>query len=111
MNNVDPMNNEDPTNNIDSMNNDPMPPQDGGQGMSVAGMVLGIVSVVCCGLIGIICGVVGVILSGLALKDNKPGRGMAIAGVACSIVGIVGGIIYLTFYAATFLPYFNFRTY
>lgn len=95
--------------NANPMNNMGEPQQEGSKGMSIAGMVLGIVSVVCCGLIGIICGVVGVILSALALKENKPGRGMAIAGVACSLVGIVGGIIYLIFYATSVVPLLNFK--
>lgn len=89
---------------VDGM--DMQPPQQGGKGMSIAGMVLGIVSIVCCGLIGIICGVVGLVLSIIALKNNKPGRGMAIAGLVCSAVGVVAGVIYLIFYATTAFPYF-----
>lgn len=84
-------------------------PEQGGKGLSVAGMVLGIVSIVCCGLIGIICGIVGLVLSIVALKNNRPGRGMAIAGLVCSAVGVVAGIIYLIFYATTLLPAFNFN--
>lgn len=93
--------------NTDPMNNMGEPQQNGSSGMSIAGMVLGIVSIICCGGLGIVCGIVGVILSALALKDNKPGRGMAIAGVVCSLVGIVGGIIYLIFYATSILPFLN----
>lgn len=97
-------------NNANPMNNDMEKLQpEGSMGMSIAGMVLGIVSIICCGIIGIICGIIGVILSALALKDNKPGRGMAIAGVACSVVGIVGGIIYLIFYATSVVPLLNFK--
>ena len=98
-------------NDMEPMNNAPMPPQEGSKGMSIAGMVLGIVSIVCCGLIGIICGIVGVILSGVALKNNQPGRNMAIAGAVCSIVGIVSGIIWLVFYSASLLPMINYRLY
>ena len=85
-----------------------MQPQ-GGKGLSVAGMVLGIVSIVCCGLLGIICGIVGLVLSLVALKNNRPGRNMAIAGLACSAVGIVAGIVYLIFYATTLFPMFNMK--
>lgn len=99
---------EENMNNMGAMNYTSDPQQNGSMGMSIAGMVLGIVSIVCCGIIGVICGIVGVILSVLALKDNKPGRGMAIAGVACSIVGVVGGIIYLIFYATSILPFLKF---
>lgn len=59
--------------NANPMNNAEALQQEGSKGMSIAGMVLGIVSIICCGLIGIICGIVGVILSALALKQNKPG--------------------------------------
>lgn len=84
-------------------------PEQGGKGLSVAGMVLGIVSIACCGFIGIICGIVGLVLSIVALKNNRPGRGMATAGLVCSVVGVVIGIIYLIFYATTLVPVLNFN--
>ena len=62
-------------------------------GLSVAGMIVGIVSIIfnfyC------ITGVIGLILSFLGLKKSKEtgaGKGMSIAGIICSIVGIVIGI-------------------
>lgn len=62
-------------------------------GLSVAGMIVGIISIIfnfyC------ITGVVGLILSIVGLKKSKEtgaGKGMSIAGIICSIIGIVIGI-------------------
>lgn len=81
-----------------------------GAGFSIAGMVLGIISLLCCGYIGAICAIVGLILSGLALKNQAAGRGMAIAGLVCSIVGLATAIIYLVIYSTAALgtiPFLN----
>ena len=67
------------------------------KGLSIAGMVLGIVGCVfsftgCLFMLGIIVSLVGLVLSAVALKncsDGKAdGRGMAIAGLSTSIVGL-----------------------
>lgn len=99
---------EENMNNRETMNDSFTPSENGGMGMSIASMVLGIVSIVCCGAIGIICGIVGIVLSTLALKGNKPGHGMAVAGLTCSIIGVLGGIVYLIFYATSILPFLMF---
>ena len=71
------------------------------QGLSIAGMVLGIVGLEislggCTALEGIICGVVGIILSGIAFKKcgegTQGGKGMAIAGLATGIIAVLYGI-------------------
>lgn len=70
-----------------------VPEPEEGPGYAVAGMVCGILSIVCCicfspylpGLLAIVGGVFSII----ALVKHKPGRGMAIAGLVCSIVGIL----------------------
>lgn len=97
--------------NTDPMNNMGEPQQNGSAGMSIAGMVLGIVSLVCrmrgWGIVfSFVCGIVGIIFSALALKGNKPGRGMAIAGLVCSLVGTVGVISFLILYSS--LSFFRF---
>lgn len=68
-----------------------MPQQEGSKGFAIAGMVLGIISIVCCcsWYIGGICGIVGLVLSIIALVKKLPGRGMAIAGVICSVIGLL----------------------
>ena len=63
---------------------------DGGQGMAIASMILGIVSIVlCCAwYISLICAVAGIVLGVL---HNKKGAksGMDTAGIVCSVIGIV----------------------
>jgi uncharacterized membrane protein len=70
-------------------------------GLAVAGMVVGICSLVLGWLYVIPC-IVGIVLSGIGLsrisKSNgtKAGRGMAIAGLVCGIVGLAfWGLIFL----------------
>ena len=63
-------------------------------GLQIASLVLGILSIVlacCTSYIGSIFGIVGLILAILGNKENKNGIGTA--GFVCSIVGIVLGII------------------
>ena len=64
----------------------------GGSGLAIASMVLGIVALVmscCVYFISIPCAVVGVVLGAVSLAGQKPGKGMAIAGIVCSIVSLV----------------------
>lgn len=71
----------------------------GGAGMSIASMVLGIVALVSCCIwwISIPCGVIGIVLAVLSLKGQKPGRGMAIAGLVCAIIGLIPAILLVAF--------------
>jgi multisubunit Na+/H+ antiporter MnhB subunit len=61
--------------------------------------VLGIISLVCCGVIGVIVGAVNWFLASSALKEINAapgtygGRGMVKAGLILSIIGVVLGII------------------
>ena len=61
-------------------------------GMSIAGLVLGIVACVFAWLvplIGVACGIVGIILSVKGKKASAPGKtGMAVAGLVLSIIGL-----------------------
>lgn len=80
-----------------SMNGQPMgnpygqPQPQGSQGFAIAGMVLGIISLVCCcsGYIALAAGVVGLVLSIVSLVQKRPGKGMAITGIVCSAIAIV----------------------
>ncbi len=85
-------------NNGYNMNGQPMgnpygqPPQgQGGQGMAIAGMVLGIISLVCCcsGYFALVIGIVGFVLSLIVLVQKKPGKGMAIAGIICASIAVI----------------------
>ena len=64
-----------------------------GNGLAIAGMVLGIVGLVglCIWYIGLPCAIVGLILSILARKKSKvtgTGGGMAMAGIICSVIAL-----------------------
>ena len=68
-------------------------------GLAIAGLVLGIVSLVFCWVpfLGIIAGVVGLILSVMGRKNCAPNQaGMATAGLVLSIVGIVLSGVFTT---------------
>lgn len=62
----------------------------GGVGFSVASLVLGIVSMLLFWtmVIGIPTGVIGLSLGGYALYRQNQGKGMAIAGLVCSIIAL-----------------------
>jgi|GEM_PF-953689 hypothetical protein len=78
------------------------------KGLAIAGMVLGIVSLVFffAWFIGLVCCIVGVSLSGVALSRiskgsaDPDGKGMAIAGLVTSIVSIVFYIFFIIFVVA-----------
>jgi len=84
-----------------SMNGQPVnnaynqPQQQGSQGMAIAGMVLGIISLVCCclGWIAAVLAVVSLVLSIISLVQHKPGKGMAICGIVCAAISLVLVII------------------
>jgi hypothetical protein len=68
-------------------------------GQAIASMVLGI-----CSLVlwygGIVTGVLGLIFGAVSLKHCQPrgpkrGRGMAIAGIVCSILALIGWVLIL----------------
>lgn len=67
------------------------------KGLSIASMVLGIIALVffCFVYICIPCGIISIILGGIALATKKAGKGMAIAGLVCSIIGIAIYVICL----------------
>lgn len=70
---------------------EPMPSSNEGQAFAIAGMVLGIVSLVCCclGEISLIMAIVGLVLSIISIVKKKPGKGMAVAGIICASLSLV----------------------
>lgn len=84
---------------MQSMPSTPPPAQPpAGNGMAIAGMVLGIISAATCWIwclpfIAVGCGIVGIILSVVALNQSKAkggaGKGQAVAGLVCGIAGTV----------------------
>lgn len=64
--------------------------------MAIASLVLGIISLVLSffglGMISVITSIIGIILGVLGRKDTEK-KGMATAGLVCSIIALVLGII------------------
>ena len=73
-------------------------PQTESKGLSIASMVLGIIALVlfCIPFVCFPCGIISVILGGVSLAGKKAGKGMAVAGLVCSLVAIS---IYIILYA------------
>ncbi len=71
----------------------------GSSAASVASMILGIASIVCCcsAIIPIGCGIAAIIL---AVRERNQGRGnnMATAGLVCGIIGLVLGVLALCYW-------------
>ncbi len=79
---------------------EPQQQQSQGNGMAVAGLVLGILGLVflwipflgwILALLGIIFGAVG---NGKANKIGGKGKGMAVAGLVMGVLGLIGGIAF-----------------
>lgn len=73
-------------------------PQKGTNVKAILALVFGILSILTCccyGVVSIILGIVGIVMAVLAKKENM-GQfpGMAIAGLVCSIIGILLGVAY-----------------
>lgn len=62
----------------------------GGNGLAIASMVLGIVSIVLCCIwyLSIVAGIVAIILGVLHGKNNGK-NGMSTAGIVCGVIGII----------------------
>lgn len=68
-------------------------------GFAIAGLVCGILSIVCCcgWYISGILGIVGLVFSVIVLIKNLPGRSLAIAGVICAGIGFVLSVAMMIF--------------
>jgi len=80
-------------------------------GLAVAALVLGILSIaLLCIIIGFIPGILGIIFGAIALGQIKKepqviqGRGLAIAGIITSIIGILFSILLII--GAVMMPFF-----
>lgn len=65
-------------------------------GLAIASMVLGIVALVlscCVPYLPIVLSLLAVILGGVSLAKKMGGKGMAIAGLVCGIIGLVPAVI------------------
>jgi len=76
------------------------PQQQGGNGLAVAGLVMGILSLVLFWIpfLGILLGLLGLIFGGIGIgRANKvgKGKGMAIAGLVMGIIGLLLGLAWI----------------
>lgn len=76
---------------------DPNMFQEKNSGIGIASLIIGIVSICCCCVwyIGAMLGIVGLALGIVALKDNPKQKGIAIAGIVTSSVGLFLTIIFV----------------
>ena len=80
----------------------PVVPEEPGSGQAVAGMVLGIISVVfafipCMGLISVVTGVIGLVM-GIMGRKAVSRHGMAVAGIVLSSIGIGLSVVFFILY-------------
>ena len=59
----------------------------GGAGLSIASMILGIVSIL------FPCGLLGLIFAAVALKKANAGKGMAVAGLVLCIISLALAVV------------------
>ena len=64
-------------------------------GLSIASMILGILSIVCCSFwyISGLFALVGLVLGVISMVKKCSGKGMAIAGIICSVLGMLISIV------------------
>lgn len=70
----------------------PQPPKQSNV-LAIVGMILGIISIPagCCGWYSLLLGIPGLVCSILSRKQGK--SGMSVAGIVCSIIGIIIGVL------------------
>lgn len=87
-------NNDGPTAYYNTYTN-PEPPKT--NALAIVGMILGIISIIAggCGWYGLVLGIPGLICSILSRKQGKSGIG--VAGIVCSVIGIVIAILMTIF--------------
>lgn len=76
-------------------------------GLEIAALVLGIIAIPlgCCYGVGAVPGLVGIILGIVSKKKGEKLSGMALAGIICSVVGILIGIAVWVFIFGVFSQY------
>ena len=67
-------------------------PADNSRGFAIASLVLGILSLFCCGTV---CSILGLVFGIISRKKNPVNNSMATAGIVLSIIALVLGIIFL----------------
>jgi Domain of unknown function (DUF4190) len=81
----------------------PPQPAQGPNGLAIASMVTGIVSLVlfCCTVLSVPTGITGVVLGVVSLnqisRSGQPNKGMAVAGIACGAAALLVQAAWLIF--------------
>lgn len=92
---------------------EPYPPQSSTPGLSIAGMICGILSLLTCCFyyIGLPLAVLGLIFSIIGMKRNANGKGMAVAGIVTSAItlAIIVIMLIIVLVAANSSPYFYYE--
>ena len=76
----------------------------GNRGMSIAALVMGILSLICCccGYLGIACGALGIIFALLSRQDgpmdSKAKTGLVLSGIGLAL-GLISTVMFLILYA------------
>lgn len=76
-----------------------MQPEKKSSGLSIASMVLGIISIVtfCYFIVSIPCGVLGLIFGIVAKSKGSGGQGMALAGIITSSIGLLITVLFMIY--------------
>jgi hypothetical protein len=88
-------------------------PQEQGNGIAVAGMVLGILALVLCWVmfVNFVLGVLGIVFGALGMAKAKriggKNRGLALAGLVTGILGIVAGVLVFVVVMSAFNDYLD----
>lgn len=93
--------------NNENFNYAPQPEQpqnNGGHGLAIASLVLGILSIIscCCWWLAVILGVVGIVLAVISKSKSSTGKmeTIALVGMILSIVGAVLAVVYVVWAVA-----------
>lgn len=77
-------------------------------GLQIASLVCGILAIClscCVGVPGVILGIVGIIC---AVNGNKESNnGIGTAGLVCSIIGLILGVLFMIYYVAVYVEAFD----
>jgi hypothetical protein len=95
----------------------PGPPTGQNNTLGLLAMIFGIVSIplgFCCGIFGVAMGGAGIVLGILGLRKANQGqatnRGMALTGIICGAIGVIGWIILIAISASTGFFHINTTT-
>lgn len=99
--NTNPFNSPNNNNPFNTPNYYAPPGKTPGYNFSVASVCCGIVSLLCCWFIGIPSIVLGILAIVFYFKskklDNNQANGMAVGGLVCGIIGLILGVLTLSF--------------